>query len=467
MFIMKASLQRSNSYSAYSYQYIPTSDTDDSVIEEGQEYTPNKIPRIRRIVSYPGANSQECSEKTLTASVAESYELKSYDMAEQKDPAEIGELICDSDNNDARHHGGRHNVSLNHRNRAIAAFLFVVSLVLHFYALSIFFTKNQDSPDNTSSFTNIQDSFRGVKHDVEQVGCLLTINYTDYVKVVDDSSRNCRATKDNTVYGNKTQMIGDLYTSLDCVCTKQVPEKRILKKFKCSTCSGFPECQNGGHRMEDSTQFHVYDKKCGVCDCLKESNFTGNYCHLPKKLECVKCNGTSCNGLPSCNNSTMRPCMESFDSQKMNCTKPVNLDVRDCSSQMTTTESKESSQMNTTESKEYQPKASKTENFMLNTTDHAQKRCSRDATIGYFVIDWIVFIGIIMQFTFVLSVPWCKCDVKDQLWKGYIFCVLLLIIIPPIINCVTCCSTTCDTLGKLFPFIKCLSLVLTVFLLYR
>lgn len=49
----------------------------------------------------------------------------------------------------------------------------------------------------------------------------------------------------------------------------------------------------------------------------------------------------------------------------------------------------------------------------------------------------------------------------------FFYIALMLVIIPPIVNCVTCCSKTCDTLGKLFPFIKSLSLVLTVILLYR
>lgn len=114
--------------------------------------------------------------------------------------------------------------------------------------------------------------------------------------------------------------------------------------------------------------------------------------------------------------------------------------------------------------------AQKSTDHAQKSTDHTQKSCSRNAAYGYFVLDWIVFIGIIMQFTFVFNGHRCKNCIKIQQWKfvykGYIFSVLMLIIIPPIINCVTCCSKTCDTLGKLFPFIKSLSLVLTVILLY-
>lgn len=103
------------------------------------------------------------------------------------------------------------------------------------------------------------------------------------------------------------------------------------------------------------------------------------------------------------------------------------MEVKDCSSQS-----------DTTDLKDYQPKSTKT-SFMLNktnhaqkstdhaqkSTDHTQKSCSRNAAYGYFVLDWIVFIGIIMQFTFVFNGHRCKKCIKIQQWKsvykGYIF----------------------------------------------
>lgn len=106
----------------------------------------------------------------------------------------------------------------------------------------------------------------------------------------------------------------------------------------------------------------------------------------------------------------------------------VNLEVKDCSPQK-----------DTTDLKYHQPKPTKTTSFVLNktkhaqkstdhghkTTAHAQKSCSRNAAIGYFVIDWIVFIGIIMQFTFVFIRDRCKNCIKTQQWisvyKGFIF----------------------------------------------
>uniref|UniRef100_A0A8W8MLF8 Uncharacterized protein n=1 Tax=Magallana gigas TaxID=29159 RepID=A0A8W8MLF8_MAGGI len=52
------------------------------------------------------------------------------------------------------------------------------------------------------------------------------------------------------------------------------------------------------------------------------TEYSGDYCHLPKKLECIKCNGTFCDDLPPCNNSTVRPCGEFIDSQNVSCTNP-------------------------------------------------------------------------------------------------------------------------------------------------
>lgn len=91
-----------------------------------------------------------------------------------------------------------------------------------------------------------------------------------------------------------------------------------------------------------------------------------------------------------------------------------------------------SPQNDTADSKDYQPKPTKTKSVVLNktnhaqmSTDHAQKSCSRNAAIGYFVMDWIVFIGIIMQFTFVVKGHRCRNCIKNQqrksVYKGYIF----------------------------------------------
>ncbi|XP_065941530.1 uncharacterized protein [Magallana gigas] len=73
------------------------------------------------------------------------------------------------------------NAPVNYRILAIAAILFIVLLVLLFYWLSIFFTKNQDSADKTQNITNMQG----------KVKYLLPIRYTDYVKEIDDTTRNC------------------------------------------------------------------------------------------------------------------------------------------------------------------------------------------------------------------------------------------------------------------------------------
>eukprot|EP00105_Crassostrea_gigas_P033386 XP_011456761.1 PREDICTED: uncharacterized protein LOC105348870 [Crassostrea gigas] len=468
---MKTSLRRSVSCN-YRYDPVAASDTDDSVIDDRQEPTPKKRPRTQRAVSDPGVNNPETNDSPPTTQMAEHNEIQLIrhdDSPQTKDNLNNGNSTDDENGR----HSGLPNASVIKRNLVIAAILFIVSLVLHFYTLSIFFTKNQDSTNNTQSKTSIQDSFRGGEHGTGQVECLLTIKYTDYVKEVDDTTRNCTKMHNDAELGiGDITIVGLKRYSKKCFCTKQIPlqDKSKLKTLQCCGCNGyFPICQNGGVRHE-CTNIYLLEQICGVCDCSEE--YTGNYCHLSKKLECVKCNGTSCDDLPPCNNSTVRPCRESFDSQMMNCTNPVNLEVKDCSPQS-----------DTTDLKDYQPKSTKT-SFMLNKTDHAQKStdhaqkstdhtqksCSRNAAYGYFVLDWIVFIGIIMQFTFVFNGHRCKNCIKIQQWKfvykGYIFSVLMLIIIPPIINCVTCCSKTCDTLGKLFPFIKSLSLVLTVILLY-
>lgn len=475
---MKTSLRRSVSCN-YRYDPVAASDTDDSVIDERQEPTLKKRPRTQRAVSDPGVNHPETNDSPLTTPMAEKYELQPNGQDDpQQTEADIFDIENSTDDDNGRHCGPP-NASVNYRNLAIAAFLFIVSLVLHFYTLSIFFTKNQDSTGNTPSITHMQDSFKGGEHGTGQVECLLTIKYTDYVKEVDDTSRNCTEMNIDAESGN---FEGEIHLGTDykryskkCFCAKQIQDKLKLKTVPCSGCKDyFPVCQNGGYRPNTSISntTALSERICGVCNCTKE--YTGDYCHLPKKLECVKCNGTSCDGLPPCNNSTVRPCRESFGSQIMNCTNPVNLEFKDCSPQN-----------DTADSKDYQPKPTKTKSVVLNktnhaqmstdhaqkSTDHAQKSCSRNAAIGYFVMDWIVFIGIIMQFTFVVKGHRCRNCIKNQqrksVYKGYIFSVLMLMIIPPIINCVTCCSKTCDTLGKLFPFIKSLSLVLTVILLYR
>lgn len=468
---MKTSLRRSISCN-YRYDPVAASDTDDSVIDERQEPTPKKRPRTQRAVSDPGVNNPETNDSPPTTQMAEHNEIQLIrhdDSPQTKDNLNNGNSTDDENGR----HSGLPNASVNKRNLAIAAILFIVSLVLHFYTLSIFFTKNQDSTNNTQSITNIQDSFWGGEHGTGKVECVLTIKYTDYVKEVDDTTRNCtKMHNDARELGiGDITIVGSKRYSKKCFCTKQIEDKGNLKMLNCGDCNQFfPICQNGGFHHNYTSKMLLSEKMCGVCNCSKD--YTGNYCHLPKKLECVKCNGTFCDDLPPCNNSTERPCRESFGSQLMNCTDQVNLEVKDCTPQS-----------DTTDSKDYQPKPTKT-SFIINktnhaqkstdhaqkSTDHTQKSCSRNAAYGYFVLDWIVFIGIIMQFTFVFNGHRCKNCIKIQQWKsvyrGYIFSVLMLIIIPPIINCVTCCSKTCDTLGKLFPFIKSLSLVLTVILLY-
>nr|XP_034315128.1 uncharacterized protein LOC117685039 [Crassostrea gigas] len=82
---------------------------------------------------------------------------------------------------------------INYRNLAIAAILFIVLLVIFFYWLIIFSTKNQDSTDKTQNITNMQG----------KVKYLLTIRYTDYVKEIDDTTRNCtKMNKDAEDFGS-------------------------------------------------------------------------------------------------------------------------------------------------------------------------------------------------------------------------------------------------------------------------
>lgn len=115
------------------------------------------------------------------------------------------------------------NAPVNYRNLAITAILNIVLLVLPFYTLSIFFAKDQDK---TQYITNMQG----------KVKYLLTIRYTDYVKEVNDTTRNCTEMNNDAEFGiGDLEIQGSKRYSRKCFCTKQIPlqDQGKLKNVEC------------------------------------------------------------------------------------------------------------------------------------------------------------------------------------------------------------------------------------------
>ncbi|XP_078319249.1 uncharacterized protein LOC111119659 isoform X2 [Crassostrea virginica] len=462
--VMRPAIQRSNSYGGYRYTPVDTSVAEDSEGErtEGStERSTGSRPTTRRSVSDSGMASNE-------------YNLAPFDdIVDDKQVEPKGENCCEK---------------LDQKSKpcklSIAVLVFALSLGLHIYSLKNFFTESDNKTLNTPNFVNSPDSLVG--NDTESIGqfeCLLAINYTTFRKEVIDTSKNCTLRHYTQISEDELSQTFDrdqgLLVLVSCLCTKQM-EESILDKFSCSLCCKenncskanhfAPQCQNNGTLEKTPEQHNLMltsNEYCGKCRC--KQGFTGNFCQLPKKLKCIECDVNACDKLPFCNGTSIYPCQDLYDSRVMNCTKKDDKDsVQDCLplNSMITNKFTEKPTKNV-ETHTPKPHVKGSDKYSVsNITEETPATCSRTSAIGYFVIDWIVFGGIIFLFVYVFMR--CKGNLLTlPRLKIYTFCGLILIVIPPIVNCVTCCSGTCDTVAKLLPFIKCACLAITTVLLYK
>ncbi|XP_061167301.1 uncharacterized protein LOC133176158 [Saccostrea echinata] len=453
---MKRTFNRSKSYTEQGYVPVATEES------EAEEVFASNSPSIkrsspRRTLSDSGADK---AKRSFCMSSMESNTESNMSTAQP----EREEFIPMEKEPEQKNAENRQRLKGN-KKIILVIVLFSVSLVLHLYSLADFLQENNNSSTDTSRLkgSNKNKTDTALSNSTR---CLLTINYEKYIEGV-DKHRDCSLVTIQDVQENITDYehcVGDLYLLKKCLCTKQIHHPKgtcgpfTLKNYQCNNCSAlFPDCQNGGIKVGCGTKCLLTESDCGVCSC-PGNDFTGNYCHLPKKLECSSCLGNDCGSLPPCNNRTEYPCQytSSFNSKVMNCTKQENKNAKDCTAEQNKTNEKD-------------PIYNK-----LISNDAKENKCLRTSKIGFFVLDWIVFVALLFHISHAICQRICctgkKCipDMLEEDGKlnyAYFVSALLLVVIPPIVNCITCCSTACDVIGKVLPFIKAGFLVAVLFLL--
>ncbi|XP_048761006.1 uncharacterized protein LOC125670090 isoform X2 [Ostrea edulis] len=328
--------------------------------------------------------------------------------------------------------------------------LFLMSVGLHVQFLISYLKENNADPNPT--LLKAPESLKGLRDESESNGgrCLLTIEYDKNIKAFD--------TFDN---GSCTPSGYEGGAMPSCICAKRVSENETskLKAYKCKDCiDDFPPCQNGGTRKK-CERCHLKETECGKCEC-PTGNYTGRYCHLPEKLECVKCEKT-CSSLSTCNSNYTHPCRYSFKSTVLKCSKPESGDIIDCASMFNSPEPPPLNRNEFKGSDRY---------TVMNSSQSAPLTCSREVNIVYLVLDWVVFIVMCLHIVYKTCNINKSCnkisdDKIKRIYWVYILSVVLLIVIPPIVHCVSCCSITCNSLEKALPFVKASLLAIVLFLL--
>lgn len=463
---MKRSFNRSKSYTEQGYVPVATEDSEaEDVFTSDNPVTKRSSPR--RSLSDSGA--EKVKPSIQFHSITSNIEFNMPTAQEE----ERAEFMVEEEERQGNSMENGVNSSKGNKKIILAIGLFTVSLILHLYSLVNFLEekKSEENYNSPSQMSRLNGSQINIAETPDS--CLLTINYTKDIINNDDFERNCTPTKEhnkNYEFCNQSSP-QPTYLSMSCFCAKRIPREceTTAKNIYCSDCKNFfPKCRHNTSRVTCAKKCDLHAPDCGRCDC-RETDFTGEFCHLPKKLECRRCLTENCSSLPPCNNSTKYPCQNSFNSTVMKCTEKENENAKDCSLEQDKTEKTPNDHKRIEKTENGSADSQKI--TISNTTLSDRKTCSRTSKIGFFVLDWVVFVAVI--FHILNAICQKKCTTKDcipDFLKGrgtifYYVAVFLLVVIPPIVNCVTCCSTACDVIGKTIPFVKAGFLVVVLFLL--
>ncbi|XP_062590890.1 uncharacterized protein LOC134252427 isoform X2 [Saccostrea cucullata] len=455
---MKRSFNRSKSYTEQGYVPVATEES------EAEDVFTSDSPVLKK--SSP--------RRSLSDSGADKVK-RSIDVASNTSNTESN--MSNAQQNPEEENTVENNIQWPTGNKKIilAIGLFTVSLVLHLYSLVNFLQENKSEENFNLPSQMYRLNGSKINRSETTNSCLLTIDYTDQIKEYVDINQDCTPIENLTGKDIKYEFCNPshyTYRPTKCVCAK-IPSNctKTDTNINCSDCTGFfPKCRHNTSRVicGEIRRCLLSDEDCGKCNC-KGTDFTGKYCHLPKKLECRRCLPKDCTSLPPCNNSTKNPCQDTFNSTVMNCTEKENEKAKDCSLEQDNTEKtpNDYKRIEKTEN----GSATSQKNTFSNATQSDRKTCSRTSKIGFFVLDWVVFVAVIFHIMYAICQN--KCTTRDcipDFLKGrgttfYYVAVFLLVVIPPIVNCVTCCSTACDVIGKTIPFVKAGFLVVVLFLL--